>query len=140
MLRPELWLLRSRKVRSQLSLRLNQPIEMPQPNLNCRSMGAGRATSLWAWPAQHGDLKQALRYPIAGSMESVMANDYPGRIAEIELNESAAICVEQIDDEITVSIASVVGVHFELTADQALKLSRALTVAAENAAKFRASR
>lgn len=69
-----------------------------------------------------------------------MANDYPGRIAEIELNESAAICVEQIDDEITVAIASVVGVHFELTADQALKLSRALAVAAENAAKFGESR
>jgi hypothetical protein len=70
----------------------------------------------------------------------VVANDYPGRIAEIELNESAAICVEQIDDEITVAIASVVGVHFELTADQALKLSRALAVAAENAAKFGESR
>lgn len=69
-----------------------------------------------------------------------MANDYPGRIAEIELNESAAICVEQIDEEITVSIASVVGVHFELTADQALKLSQALAIAAENAAKFRESR
>lgn len=67
-----------------------------------------------------------------------MANDYPGRIAEIELNESAAICVEQIDEEITISIASVVGVHFELTADQALKLSRALAVASENAARFRA--
>ncbi|WP_407122720.1 hypothetical protein [Bradyrhizobium sp. STM 3561] len=65
--------------------------------------------------------------------------DFPGRIAEIELNESAAVCVEQIDDEITVVIASVVGVHFELTADQALKLSRALALAAENAEKFRAS-
>lgn len=62
-----------------------------------------------------------------------MANDYPGRIAEIELNESAAICVEQIEEEITVSIASAVGVHFELTADQALSLSRALAVAAKNA-------
>ena len=59
-------------------------------------------------------------------------HSYPGRIAEIELNESAAICVEQIDDEITISIASVVGVHFEVTADQALALSRALAVAAEN--------
>lgn len=71
-----------------------------------------------------------------------MANerhDYPGRIVEIELNESAAICVEQIDDEITVSIASVVGVHFQVTADQALELSRALAVAAENARKARAS-
>lgn len=41
-----------------------------------------------------------------------MANDYPGRIAEIELNESAAICVEQIDDEITIAIASTIGVSF----------------------------
>lgn len=64
-----------------------------------------------------------------------MANDYHGRIAEIELNESAAICVEQIEEEITVSIASVVGVHFQVTADQALELSRALAVAAENAKK-----
>jgi len=38
-----------------------------------------------------------------------------------------------------VAIASVVGVHFRVTADQALKLSRALAVAAENAAKFLAS-
>lgn len=69
-----------------------------------------------------------------------MANDYPGRIAEIELNESAAICVEQIDDEITIAIASAIGVHFQVTADQALELSRALAVAAENAAKFREPR
>ena len=62
-----------------------------------------------------------------------------GRVEEIEIDESAAITVEQIDDEITVAIASVVGVHFQVTADQALKLSRALAVAAENAAKFRAS-
>lgn len=59
-----------------------------------------------------------------------------GRVEEIEINESAAITVEQIDDEITVAIASVVGVHFQVTADQALRLSRALAVAAENAAKF----
>ncbi|QOZ67180.1 hypothetical protein [Bradyrhizobium arachidis] len=66
-------------------------------------------------------------------------HDYPGRIAEIELNDSAAVCVEQIDDEITVSIASVVGVHFQVTADQALELSRALAVAADNAVKSRVS-
>ncbi|MEY9880459.1 hypothetical protein [Bradyrhizobium sp. USDA 329] len=47
-------------------------------------------------------------------------NDYPGQIARIEIDESAAICVEQIDDEITIAIASVVGVHFQVTADQAL--------------------
>lgn len=41
-----------------------------------------------------------------------------------------------MDDEITVTIARVVGVHFQLTADQAFKLSRALAVAAENAANF----
>ncbi|KYK44884.1 hypothetical protein A1D31_11750 [Bradyrhizobium liaoningense] len=62
-----------------------------------------------------------------------------GVIAEIEIDDSAAIAVEQIDDEITVAIASVVGVHFQVTAEQALKLSRALAVAAENATKFRAS-
>ncbi|MET3966831.1 hypothetical protein [Bradyrhizobium sp. S3.9.1] len=53
-----------------------------------------------------------------------------GQIARIEIDESAAICVEQIDDEITVAIASVVGVRFQVTADQALELSRALAVAA----------
>ncbi|WP_018319320.1 hypothetical protein [Bradyrhizobium sp. WSM2793] len=62
---------------------------------------------------------------------------FSARIDEIELNESAAIIVEQADDEITAVIASVVGVHFQVSADQALKLSRALAVAAENAKKFR---
>ncbi|MDA9405911.1 MULTISPECIES: hypothetical protein [unclassified Bradyrhizobium] len=61
---------------------------------------------------------------------------WPGLIDQIEIDESAAIAVEQIDDEITVAIASAVGVHFQLTAKQALRLSRALAVAAENAAKF----
>jgi hypothetical protein len=65
--------------------------------------------------------------------------DVFGRVEEIEIDESAAIAVEQVDDEITVSIASVVCVHFQVTADQAFKLSRALAVAAENAAKFLAS-
>lgn len=60
-------------------------------------------------------------------------------VQQIELDESAAITVEQIDDEITVIIASVVGVDFQVTADQALKLSHALAVAAENAAKYLAS-
>lgn len=60
-------------------------------------------------------------------------------VAQIELDESAAIAVEQVDDEITVIIASVVGVHFELTADQALDFSRALATAAANARKFAAS-
>lgn len=70
-----------------------------------------------------------------------MANERDpfGRIAEIEIDESAAIAVEQVDDEITIIIASVVGVHFQVTADQALKLSRALAVAAENAKKAGAS-
>ncbi|WFU14682.1 hypothetical protein [Bradyrhizobium sp. CB3481] len=61
------------------------------------------------------------------------------RVAVIEIDESAAIIIEQIDDEITLSIASVVGVHFQVTAEQALKLSEALVIAAENAAKSRAS-
>lgn len=66
-------------------------------------------------------------------------SDDLGRVAEIELNESVAIAVEQVDDEITVIIAGVVGVHFELTADQALDFSRALATAAANAKKFAAS-
>ena len=65
--------------------------------------------------------------------------DWRGLVDEIEIGESAGITVEQIDDEITVAIASVVCVHFQVTADQALKLSRALAVAADNAAKFLAS-
>ncbi|MGY3610461.1 MULTISPECIES: hypothetical protein [unclassified Bradyrhizobium] len=71
-----------------------------------------------------------------------MANerdDFPGHIARIEIDESAAIAIEQIEDEITVVIASVIGVHFQVTADQALELSRALALAAANAAKFSAS-
>lgn len=70
-----------------------------------------------------------------------MANepDWPGLVDEIEIGESAAITVEQIEDEITVAIASVVCVQFQVTADQALKLSRALAAAADNAAKFLAS-
>jgi len=58
-----------------------------------------------------------------------MDKDDLGRYV-IELNESAAIIVEQVDDEITVSIASVVGIDFQVTAAQALKLSRALAAAA----------
>jgi hypothetical protein len=65
--------------------------------------------------------------------------DVFGRIEEIAINESAAIAVEQIDDEITAAIAGVVCVHFQVTSDQAFKLPRALAVAAENAAKFLAS-
>ena len=45
-------------------------------------------------------------------------------------NESAAITVEQLEDEITVAIASVVGVDFQVTAAQALDLSRAFAAAA----------
>lgn len=59
-----------------------------------------------------------------------------GRVAEIEIDESVGIAVEQVDDEITVAIAGIVCVHFQLTADQALRFSRALAMAAENAAKF----
>jgi hypothetical protein len=66
-------------------------------------------------------------------------SDWPGLVDNIEISETAAIAVEQIDEEITVAIASVVGVHFQVTAYQALKLSRALAWAAENAAKFLAS-
>jgi len=62
--------------------------------------------------------------------------DWPGRVDEIEISESAAITVEQIDEEITAAIASAVCVHFQVTVDQALKLSRALAVAADNAAKY----
>jgi hypothetical protein len=61
-----------------------------------------------------------------------MEKDEDGRYV-IELNGTAAVFVEQIEDEITVVIASVVNVHFEVTADQALQLSRALAAAAANA-------
>ena len=52
-----------------------------------------------------------------------------GRVDEIEIDETAAVIVEQIEDEITVSIASVVSVYLQLTPEQAIKLSRALAVA-----------
>lgn len=68
-----------------------------------------------------------------------MELDAFGRVDEIEIGESAAIAVEQINDEITIAIAGVVCVHFQVTADQASKLSRALAVAAENAASFAGS-
>ena len=58
-----------------------------------------------------------------------MDKDDLGRYV-IELNELAPIIVEQIDDEITVAIASVVGVDFHVTAAQARELSRALAAAA----------
>jgi hypothetical protein len=61
-----------------------------------------------------------------------MEKDEDGRYV-VELNETAAVLVEQIENEITVVIASVVNVHFEVTADQALQLSRALAAAAGNA-------
>ncbi|WP_049810662.1 hypothetical protein [Bradyrhizobium japonicum] len=67
-------------------------------------------------------------------------DDLIGRIAEIELNESAGICVEQMDDEITLVIASIVGVHFQVTVEQALELSRALAVSAEKARQSLLSR
>ena len=62
-----------------------------------------------------------------------------GRVDAIEIDETAAVIVEQIEDEITVSIASVVSVYLQLTPEQAIKLSRALAVAAERAAEFLAS-
>jgi hypothetical protein len=46
--------------------------------------------------------------------------DWRGLVDQIEISESAGITVEQIDDEITIAIASVVCVHFQVTADQAL--------------------
>ncbi|MHC6157940.1 hypothetical protein ACVSQB_40095 [Bradyrhizobium elkanii] len=42
-------------------------------------------------------------------------DDLGGRIAEIEIDESVAIIVDQVDDEITVRIASFVGVDFQVT-------------------------
>jgi hypothetical protein len=68
-----------------------------------------------------------------GSMKGLsMEKDDLGRYV-VELNESAAIIVEQIEDEITVTIASVVGVDFQISAAQALELSHALAAAAANA-------
>jgi hypothetical protein len=87
-----------------------------------------------------------LRYIVAGDfVEIVMVvskeelDEVFGRIDEIKLDETVGIAVEQVDDEITVAIAGIVCVHFQLTADQATRLSRGLAVAAENAAKFLAS-
>ncbi|MDA9473457.1 hypothetical protein XI03_02810 [Bradyrhizobium sp. CCBAU 65884] len=71
-----------------------------------------------------------------------MANEQDvviGRIAEIEIDKSAAILVEQMDDEISIAIAGVVGVQLQVTPWQARELSRSLAVAAENAETFRAS-
>jgi hypothetical protein len=59
-----------------------------------------------------------------------------GIIDRVELNESTVVDVEQRDDEITFAIAGIVCVNFDLSPDQALKLSRALATAAENASKF----
>jgi len=70
------------------------------------------------------------------SVVMAIESDWPGLIDRIEIHETATIAVEQTDDEITVALSGVFNVHFELTADQALKLSRALAAAAENAAKF----
>ncbi|BBB96648.1 hypothetical protein BE61_20790 [Bradyrhizobium elkanii USDA 61] len=42
-------------------------------------------------------------------------DDLGGRIAEIEIDELVAIIVDQVDDEITVQIASFVGVDFQGT-------------------------
>jgi hypothetical protein len=95
-----------------------------------------------SWPVGSPRLREFEILSQGTLMENVaMAKepDWPGLVDEIEISESAGITVEQIDDEITVAIASVVCVHFQVTADQALKLSRALAVAADNAAKFLAS-
>lgn len=67
-----------------------------------------------------------------------MEKDGLGRFV-IELNESAAIIVEQVEDEINVIVASVVGVDFQLTAGQAIELSRALAEAAANVTPCTAS-
>ena len=63
-----------------------------------------------------------------------MEKDDLGRYI-VEIKRLAAIAVEQIDDEIIIAIASFVGIDFQLTADQALELSRALAAAAANATK-----
>jgi hypothetical protein len=66
-------------------------------------------------------------------MEGVsMEKDDLGRYV-VELNESAAIIVEQVEDEINIIVVSVVGVDFQLTAAHALDLSRALAAAAADA-------
>jgi hypothetical protein len=107
------------------------------------SPSSGSIAVLSALPKDVANLlrRKDLGYTVAWHfMESVVTEkelDVFGRIEEIAINESAAIAVEQIDDEITVAIASVVCVHFQVTSDQAFKLS--LAVAAENAAKFLAS-
>ncbi|WP_183714747.1 hypothetical protein [Bradyrhizobium sp. ERR14] len=61
------------------------------------------------------------------------------RTTEIEIDKTAAVIVEQMDDEVTIAIVSVVGFQFQVTAGHARESSRSLAVAAENAEKFRAS-
>ena len=67
-----------------------------------------------------------------------MEKDEDGRYV-IELNKTAAVLVEQVDEEITVVIASTASVYFEVTAEQALQPSRALAAAAADAAAAGAS-
>lgn len=75
----------------------------------------------------------------AGSMKSMsMEKDDLGRYV-VELNESAAIIVEQIEDEVTVSIASVVGVDFQLRQLRRSSFSRALAAAAASVTPSTAS-
>ncbi|MDD1522418.1 MULTISPECIES: hypothetical protein [Bradyrhizobium] len=62
-----------------------------------------------------------------------------GRTTEIKIDKTAAVIVQQMDDEISIAIVSVVGAQFQVTAGQARELSRSLAVAAENAEHFRAS-
>lgn len=85
-------------------------------------------------PPRTGHSPDVLWYNAAAeSSESVpMEKDEDGRYI-IELNKTAAVLVEQIEDEITVMIASTVNIHFEVTTEQALQLSRALAAAAADA-------
>ncbi|MEY9463353.1 hypothetical protein [Bradyrhizobium ottawaense] len=56
-----------------------------------------------------------------------------GRIAGIEFDKPGASTVEQMDDEISIAIGSVVGVYLQVTPGQARELSLSLALAAENA-------
>jgi hypothetical protein len=67
-----------------------------------------------------------------------MVKDEGGRYV-VDLSESAAIIVEQIEAEITVTTSSIVGVDFQETVDKAMDLSRALTAAGKNASAGTAS-
>ncbi|MGX1168818.1 hypothetical protein AB7M16_005084 [Bradyrhizobium sp. USDA 372] len=66
----------------------------------------------------------------------MMANEQDGyhwTYCRIEIDKPGAIIIEQMDNEISIAIASVVGVYLQVTPGQARELSLSLALPAENA-------